>query len=84
MDPLLGFGLVQCHTDTVILMPMDKFLKFIFPPLDKMRIVLFCPFEVVVRKKSDHRWAVPNLVLDSQGLQDRPSLPAHLAMADIR
>lgn len=67
-----------------VLMPMDKFLKFVFPPLDNMRIVLFCPFEVVVRKKSDHRWAVPNLVLDSRGLQDKPSLPAQLAMADTR
>ena len=37
-----------------------------------------------MRKKSDDRWAVPSLVLDSSGLQDRSSLPAHLAMAGIK
>lgn len=62
-------------------MPMGKFLRFLFPLFDKLRIVLFCPFEAVVRKTSDHRWTVPNLVLDSWGLQERSSLPAHLAMA---
>lgn len=67
-----------------LLMPMGKFLRFIFLPLEKLRIVLLCPFEVVVRKTSDHRWTVPNLVLDSWGLQDRSSLPAHLAMAGTR